>query len=280
MGSRVTEPVLHQGVWWVRHEDGSWSHWDPALQQWIRYQPVNPYYRPRAFDSLRSLGTWTVRALVAELLFSALAVLVHVQQLRSIASRDRLELEDYFNEMAAVQLVNNLGGLISAAAWILLLFWFYRAYRNLEALGTRGRYSPGWAAGAWFVPILNLFRPKQIADDIWRSSDPALDSEPGTAWMQGKVDPLLNWWWAVWILVVVATLIAIPVAVASEIDAGNFESSTSEVSFAPIARIMSIIFIVASGGRILTTALTIPVIARMTRRQEQRATQLGVARTT
>jgi hypothetical protein len=60
---------------------------------------------------------------------------------------------------------------------------FRRAYRNLPALGAESpRFSSGWAVGAWFVPFLNLVRPKQIMDDIWRASDPALPAHPGAAW--------------------------------------------------------------------------------------------------
>ena len=59
-----------------------------------------------------------------------------------------------------------LGGLVVAA--VSFLFWFRRAYGNAQALGLRGAHSPGWAVGAWFVPILNLFRPAQIAFEMWR----------------------------------------------------------------------------------------------------------------
>ncbi|HEX2127784.1 MAG TPA: DUF4328 domain-containing protein, partial [Solirubrobacterales bacterium] len=43
--------------------------------------------------------------------------------------------------------------------------WFYRAYTNLGRFGLQDlRFTPGWSVAAWFIPILNLFRPKQIAD--------------------------------------------------------------------------------------------------------------------
>lgn len=43
------------------------------------------------------------------------------------------------------------------------LVWFWLAYRNLDALDLRRRYGTGWAIGGWFVPFLNLARPKQVA---------------------------------------------------------------------------------------------------------------------
>ena len=47
--------------------------------------------------------------------------------------------------------------------------WLSRAYKNLDvaAPGFR-RYGHGWAIGSWFVPFLNLWRPKEIINDIHR----------------------------------------------------------------------------------------------------------------
>ena len=76
--------------------------------------------------------------------------------------------------------------------------WFHRAYSNLPRLGFRElRYAPGWAIGSWFVPILNLWRPKQIANDIYRGSDPA--QAPGSNFWKEPITPLLGWWWGLFI---------------------------------------------------------------------------------
>jgi hypothetical protein len=83
---------------------------------------------------------------------------------------------------------------------VAFLVWFRRAYRNLPALGAESlRFPSGWAVGAWFVPFLNLVRPKQLADDIWRASDPTLPAQVGAAWKQQRVASLLHWWWALFI---------------------------------------------------------------------------------
>jgi hypothetical protein len=77
---------------------------------------------------------------------------------------------------------------------IVFICWFNRAHSNLEPLGARGlAYTSGWAAGCWFVPVLNLFRPIQIAQEIWRHSDPVeIANPPGNS-------ALLGTWWAAWI---------------------------------------------------------------------------------
>jgi hypothetical protein len=65
---------------------------------------------------------------------------------------------------------------------------------------TEVRYKPGWAIGAWFVPFLNIWRPKQIADDIWHVSEmqppPAYD-RPSRL---GETTALMKWWWVLWII--------------------------------------------------------------------------------
>ena len=48
------------------------------------------------------------------------------------------------------------------AAAIAFLMWIFRASQNLPRLGAVGqRFSPRWAVGWWFVPIMLLFRPYQ-----------------------------------------------------------------------------------------------------------------------
>ena len=80
---------------------------------------------------------------------------------------------------------------------ILWLLWFHRAYRNVESFGlVEMRFGTGWAVGGWFVPILNWFRPKQIANDIWRGTD----RRPFQWWAEPPVAPLVHWWWAAWLV--------------------------------------------------------------------------------
>jgi Domain of unknown function (DUF4328) len=81
---------------------------------------------------------------------------------------------------------------------VCFIAWFHRAYRGLLLLGAeRTRHGTGWAIGGWFVPILNLWRPKQIANEIWRGSDPGGAGKQTLG--RGPVSPLLWFWWAAWL---------------------------------------------------------------------------------
>ena len=57
-------------------------------------------------------------------------------------------------------------------------FWVYSAHANLRWLRVSGlEYTPGWAVGWFFVPIMLLFRPCQVMFEIWKASDPRIPSD-------------------------------------------------------------------------------------------------------
>ncbi|MEU3605914.1 DUF4328 domain-containing protein [Streptomyces sp. NPDC035033] len=81
------------------------------------------------------------------------------------------------------------------ATIVLFLVWFHRVRRNADvwALDIQSR-TPGWAIGAWFIPIANLWIPRAIAADIWRASRQDPYASDGAREMA-----LLNSWWAFWV---------------------------------------------------------------------------------
>jgi hypothetical protein len=65
-------------------------------------------------------------------------------------------------------------------AFIFFLIWFYRAHRNLQALGIRrGRYSSPWTILLFLVPILNLYYAYDLVKELWRQSSPDLGFSDG-----------------------------------------------------------------------------------------------------
>jgi uncharacterized protein DUF4328 len=103
-----------------------------------------------------------------------------------------------------VVLLGFLQGVAYLVAAVLFIRWFHRAYRNLDVLGSQRRHGTGWAIGGWFVPILALFRPKQIMNDIWRGTKPA----PGA----GGAEPMLMVWWLGFLLSAAVTNFAFRIA--------------------------------------------------------------------
>ena len=76
---------------------------------------------------------------------------------------------------------------------VFFIMWFRRAYYNLHTLPWHNaRYTEGWAAGSWFVPIINLWWPYQIMMDIWKGTQNALRERLG----EPRSAAIVGWWWA------------------------------------------------------------------------------------
>ena len=86
--------------------------------------------------------------------------------------------------------------IISAVTFIR---WFRRAYFNLHTQVNYLEHDEGWAAGAWFVPILNLFRPYNIMRELYNETDELLKKkvEGYTTMLRGTA---VGWWWFFWII--------------------------------------------------------------------------------
>lgn len=89
---------------------------------------------------------------------------------------------------------------VGIISFIALLVWIYAVHRNLPALGATGlEFTPGWAVGWFFVPILNLFKPCQALFEIWNGSDPArLPRQDLDASVQSGA--IVGWWWGLRII--------------------------------------------------------------------------------
>ncbi len=82
---------------------------------------------------------------------------------------------------------------------VFFIMWFRRAFFNVHQLSRRLRYSEGWAAGAWFVPIMNLFRPFQIMSEMVNETRSILVNRSLISKDQLN-SSLVGLWWAAWIV--------------------------------------------------------------------------------
>jgi uncharacterized protein DUF4328 len=123
---------------------------------------------------------------------SVIAVIVDLLEIlmlnRMIAGEEVSSSELEFNDLrmsvvGMLQTVSLIGGAV------VFIMWMFRAYKNVDGVARERRYGHGWAIGAWFVPFLNLWRPKQIINDIWRAG--GAPPEPSG---------LLFAWWTLWII--------------------------------------------------------------------------------
>jgi hypothetical protein len=126
---------------------------------------------PAAYESLSGRAKWAQRSLIAAAVLNAVgavsAFAAYKLYQRALVTQDDLDTTDFREGLIA--------GLTLLATIVTIVFfirWFRRAYLNLPALGAASlRFKSWWTIGGWFIPIANLFRPKEIANDIWRASE-------------------------------------------------------------------------------------------------------------
>jgi hypothetical protein len=94
-------------------------------------------------------------------------------------------------------------GVIQTIAYIISLItfimWFRRAYYNLHQKVSNLKYSEGWAAGSWFVPIICLYWPYQIMKEIYVETK-TFFKERGLSEQVHYSTNYLGWWWTLWII--------------------------------------------------------------------------------
>jgi hypothetical protein len=131
------------------------------------------------------------------------------------------------------------------------LLWFVRAYANLNPLGSSRRFSVKWAGWGWFVPILALWRPKQIANDIWRGSDP--EHPERTQDEDAPVARFVTAWWIGWIVSNWLSYVAVRVTFNGD-DVETLRSATG-------------VYLVGDAIDIVAAALAILYVRRVTARE-------------
>lgn len=214
---------------------------------------------------LRGRALWAIVAIVATIVTDLVAVwadLLDVDLMDRLIDGENVP-EDELRERDDRQ---SLVGLLQLAVLVVSVFffirWFHASYSNLPLLGQPNlRYRTGWAIGAWFVPFLNLWRPKSIANDIWRGSAPDAPEYAREDWGDAPVTPLLHVWWAAWILTSIVAQVA---------GRAWWRGDTPEdlKNAAQLDMASSFVNVVAA-------VLAIAVIRALTSRQEQRTRRIA-----
>ena len=195
-------------------------------------------FRP-PFVSLAPGATWVRRLLVATVAVGWVAFGANLAKLRlliagpaqgGITEALRWAQERTGSVLEAAQLM------LFAATAAAFLHWLYDARVNLRAFGVRRpRYSRNWTLGAFFVPVLNAFRPYQVAAEIWQASDPGtLDPFD---WRKAPTPRLLSWWWAACLAALVLLLLSLALGATAGVNLGRLRVATWLATFGDLAAI-------------------------------------------
>lgn len=135
------------------------------------------------------------------------------------------------------------------AAIVVYLVWFHRVRINAEVFNPFGhREGRGSAVWGWFVPVLNLWRPRRVMLDIWDASGRANSGTP---------HGLVNAWWTLWIIDLVADRAGF-VAYRKAGTAREIHAAASQLMIADVLDIVAAV-------------LAVLVVLRLTRMQNEKA---------
>lgn len=156
---------------------------------------------------------------------------------------------------AYIEMFASIIGLIpNSVLPIMLMVWMARAYHNLHRAGLPGlNYSPGWAIGAWFVPIMNFWRPYAIMKEIFYRTQTAFRPADYQPLQHGTV----KMWWILY-------LAPLPVGFIAAISIFNASLPHRE-----LMKMITTIPILPTFFQFFSTLVLISVIRRITLLEER-----------
>ena len=150
----------------------------------------------KKFRSNAIRADWAKKISLLSIFFSVVGIIFNAYKLGFL---HKIKIGEDFNQMDA-ELIDHIDQLLGVTMiglyisfMILFIMWFRRAYFNLHQKFNYLQLSEGWAAGAWFVPILNLFRPYVIMKEMVEESANYL-RKVGVD-VGSKAKNILNPWW-------------------------------------------------------------------------------------
>ena len=148
--------------------------------------------RKYEFKSIEGLTTWLIRILRLSAFLYALYVMFSVLHFLIPYSVDNeFELFDGLNSITGIPIL-----FLFLLTILLFGIWIVRANKNVRALGARElSMSPGWALGYFFIPILNLWKPKTAMNQLW------LASQNPSTWNGNPKEKsqVVDKWWGLWL---------------------------------------------------------------------------------
>lgn len=249
---------------WYADPDGDMSRirwWDGT--QWTAHYRARDLTPPQPPRSLRGVAVCAVVAVAAVVVVEAWSVSAYLNYRN--ATGELIAGAESTRVYGALQWIEDAERYVLIAflvAAVPFLAWFRFAYVNLERRGVAMRFTSGWSVGAWFVPFLNLVRPKYIADDVYRGSK-AL--ELGVQPSRVAVAPLVHLWWTAWILSGVAFFVAR--AVVGDANTDYLHGREDFVDAIQREQGGMLVAVVASGISVLAGALAVLYILRVTAAQ-------------
>lgn len=104
-----------------------------------------------------------------------------------------------FNTMESLDWVGKLIILTTVGVGLGLVRWLKTCYSYAkDSIGVSGFEHTGWITAGWLVPFLNLFKPYQVINEIYKAGSNLYATPEG--WKKEASSSLLLGWWIFWVL--------------------------------------------------------------------------------
>ena len=143
------------------------------------------------FRSINNRSVWLVRFVMATI-FAGIISIVIVSY---------LTLSDSFDPStdSSLNLISTLASIIPILGFIVGLFWYYRASKNIHSFGAKQVWRPILSIIWWFIPPLNLYLPYDITQQFWKVSNPQTKLVNGTEWKDIAGSNMIKIWWVLFL---------------------------------------------------------------------------------
>lgn len=218
---------------------------------------MNAYPMSHTYVSAQKRANLTKILLVVGIVIGVASILVLMLELAYPPLADDEELGDNLGAVVVLLLQTAVGiiqFLVYVATVVFFCMWLHRSYKNLRALGAWGiGYSPEWAVGSFFVPLVNLFVPYRAVKELWQKS-----LQGPTYFASDSPSAIFPLWWLFWLL-------------------ANFASNTCfRMSWREVVSrdTIAVVCILSDVLTIAAAIFAITVVTAITQRQEESSKSL------
>jgi hypothetical protein len=104
-------------------------------------------------------------------IISAISTFFQYLLLKSVAEGYSITTEAANSNDFRQSIIAILFAILYLFSVVFFIQWFRRAYFNQEIKFKSMASTNGWVSGAWFVPIMNLFKPFQLMQEIYENAE-------------------------------------------------------------------------------------------------------------
>jgi hypothetical protein len=174
----------------------------PTLAEFSRQNALDK--RLLGYQSPVRRKNWTIGFLIAGILLAVISLVVtnaEDELIDRLLAGERVSDSEIDDNDLLVLSVAMVGVVLYIATVVVFSMWIHRVSANLKPLDVSDqRFTPAWAVGWWFIPIMWLWRPYQVVKEILKGSDPYYVGDRAGNWEQAPVWRWLGWWWGIWII--------------------------------------------------------------------------------